>query len=148
MKHPKEMNGLEFLTAMCAGQIPPASISETIPMQPVEVAEGYIKFEVQADQRHLNPLGGVHGGFAATVLDTVTGCAIHTLLEAGVGYGTIDLNVKMCRPIPHNQELKAIGKSINLSKNLGISEGQILDDEGRIYAHATATCMIFHHSDH
>lgn len=54
----------------------------------------------------------------------------------------------MYRPIPHNQELKAIGKAINLSKNLGISEGQILDDEGRIYAHATATCMIFRNSDH
>ena len=66
MKHPKDMNGLEFLTAMRTGQIPPPSISETMPMQPVEVAEGFIEFEVQADHRHLNPLGGVHGGFAAT----------------------------------------------------------------------------------
>ncbi|QER39101.1 PaaI family thioesterase [Acinetobacter suaedae] len=142
MKHPKDMNGLEFLTAMCEGRIPTASISETIPMQPLEVAEGYIKFGVQADHRHLNPLGGVHGGFAATVLDSVTGCAIHTLLEAGVGYGTIDLNVKMCRPIPQNQKLIATGNMINLSKNLGISEGKIVDTEGKLYAYATATCMI------
>lgn len=142
MKHPKEMNGLEFLTAMCEGHIPPASISETIPMQPLEVGEGYIKFEVQADQRHLNPLGGIHGGFAATVLDSVTGCAVHTLLDAGIGYGTIDLNIKMCRPIPKNQKLIAIGTIINISKNLGISEGKIIDAEGKLYAYATATCMI------
>ena len=142
MKHPKDMNGLEFLTAMRTGQIPPPSISETMPMQPVEVAEGFIEFEVQADHRHLNPLGGVHGGFAATVLDSVTGCAVHTMLEAGVGYGTIDLNIKMCRPIPRNQKLIAVGTIINISKNLAISEGKIVDSEGKLYAHATATCMI------
>ncbi|KCX23124.1 PaaI family thioesterase, partial [Acinetobacter baumannii] len=90
----------------------------------------------------LNPLGGVHGGFAATVLDSVTGCAVHTMLPAGVGYGTIDLNVKMCRPLPQNQVLIATGKVINLSKNLGISEGKITDEEGKLYAYATATCMI------
>lgn len=84
----------------------------------------------------------MHGGFAATVLDSVTGCAIHTLLEASVGYGTIDLNIKMCRPIPKNVELTAIGTVINISKNLGISEGKIIDDNGKLYAHATATCMI------
>ncbi|EPG6727642.1 PaaI family thioesterase, partial [Acinetobacter baumannii] len=86
--------------------------------------------------------GGVHGGFAATVLDSVTGCAVHTMLPAGVGYGTIDLNVKMCRPLPQNQVLIATGKVINLSKNLGISEGKITDEEGKLYAYATATCMI------
>lgn len=140
--NPKEMTGLQLLQAMCAGKIPPASISETIPMQPYEVSEGSISFKAKADARHLNPLGGVHGGFAATVLDSVTGCAIHTLLEAGVGYGTIDLNIKMCRPIPKDVELTAIGTVINISKNLGISEGKIIDDNGKLYAHATATCMI------
>ncbi|ATO19969.1 phenylacetic acid degradation protein [Acinetobacter sp. LoGeW2-3] len=139
----KNLSGLQIMQEMCKGNLPMPSMATTIPMSPSEVELGHVTFLVKADERHLNPMGGVHGGFAATVLDTVTGCAIHTLLEAGVGYGTIDLNVKMCRPIPHNQELKAVGKSINLSKNLGISEGQILDDEGRIYAHATATCMIF-----
>ena len=142
MKHPKEMTGLEFLQAMCDGDIPRASISETIPMDLHEISSGTASFKVKADQRHLNPLGGVHGGFAATVLDSVTGCAIHTLLDAGVGYGTIDLNIKMCRPIPLNKELLAIGQMINISKNLGISEGKIIDEDGKLYAHATATCMI------
>ncbi len=142
MKHPKEMTGLEFLQAMVDGHIPRASISETIPMDLHQISEGTASFNVKADKRHLNPLGGVHGGFAATVLDSVTGCAVHTLLEAGVGYGTIDLNIKMCRPIPLDKELLAIGQVINMSKNLGISEGKIVDEEGKLYAHATATCMI------
>ncbi|RZH27532.1 PaaI family thioesterase [Acinetobacter pittii] len=142
MKNPMEMTGLEFLQAMVEGHIPPASISKTIPMQPTEISEGSVTFKAQADQNHLNPLGGVHGGFAATVLDSVTGCAVHTMLPAGVGYGTIDLNVKMCRPIPQNQALIATGKVINLSKNLAISEGKIIDEEGKLYAYATATCMI------
>ena len=142
MKNPMEMTGLEFLQAMIEGHIPPASISKTIPMQPTEISEGSVTFKAQVDHNHLNPLGGVHGGFAATVLDSVTGCAVHTMLPAGVGYGTIDLNVKMCRPIPQNQALIATGKVINLSKNLGISEGKIIDEEGKLYAYATATCMI------
>ncbi len=137
-----EMTGLELLQAMIEGHIPPASISKTIPMQPTEISEGSVTFTAQADHNHLNPLGGVHGGFAATVLDSVTGCAVHTMLPAGVGYGTIDLNVKMCRPLPQNQVLIATGKVINLSKNLGISEGKITDEEGKLYAYATATCMI------
>ncbi|EPQ2017823.1 PaaI family thioesterase [Acinetobacter baumannii] len=142
MKNPMEMTGLEFLQAMIEGHIPPASISKTIPMQPTEISEGSVTFKAQADHNHLNPLGGVHGGFAATVLDSVTGCAVHTMLPAGVGYGTIDLNVKMCRPLPQNQVLIATGKVINLSKNLGIPEGKITDEEGKLYAYATATCMI------
>ena len=144
----KNLSGLQLMQEMLKGNLPMPSMATTIPMSASEVELGHVTFLVKADERHLNPMGGIHGGFASTVLDTVTGCAIHTLLEADVGYSTIDLNVKMCRPIPHNQELKAIGKSINLSKNLGISEGQILDEEGRIYAHATATCMIFRNSDH
>ncbi|WP_296281698.1 PaaI family thioesterase [uncultured Acinetobacter sp.] len=142
MKHPKEMTGLEFLQAMVAGHIPRASISETIPMDLFEISNGQASFKVKADQRHLNPLGGVHGGFAATVLDSATGCAVHTTLEAGVGYGTIDLNVKMCRPVPKDTELLAIGSVINSSKNLVISEGKLVDEDGKLYAHATATCMI------
>ncbi|MGC3820008.1 PaaI family thioesterase [Acinetobacter sp. G11] len=140
--NPKEMTGLQLLQAMCDGRIPAPSMSETIPMQPYEVSEGTICFKVKANHHHLNPLGGVHGGFAATVLDSVTGCAVHSMLEAGAGYGTIDLNIKMCRPISQDQQLLAIGKVINISKNLGISEGEIVDENGKLYAHATATCMI------
>ena len=139
----QNLTGLEILQAMHAGQIPPPSMSETIPMLPTRVEKGLVEFKVQADARHLNPMGGVHGGFAATVLDSVTGCAVFSMLEAGIGYGTIDLNVKMCRPIQQNIELTAIGEMLNLSRNLGIAEGKIVDQDGKLYAHATATCMIY-----
>ena len=87
-------------------------------------------------------MGSVYGGFAAMVLDSVNGCAVFSMLEAGLSYTTIDLNVKMCCPITFNTELKAIARTINLSKNLGIAEAQLLDQDGKLYAHATATCMI------
>lgn len=139
----KNLSGLQIMQEMCNSNLPMPSMATTIPMKPTLIESGQVTFEVQADQHHLNPLGGVHGGFAATVLDTVTGCAIHTVLEAGAGYGTIDLNIKMCRPIPQNRPLTAIGQLINTSKNLAISEGKIIDEDGKLYAHATATCMIF-----
>jgi len=101
-----------------------------------------VKFTARADKRHLNPLGGVHGGFAATVLDSVTGCAVHTMLDAGVGFGTVDLNVKMLKAIPLDRELTAEGRVIHLSRSLGVSEGSIRDAEGVLFAHATATCAI------
>lgn len=138
----KNLSGFEMIKAMMDGKIPPPTMSQTIPMRPTLIERGEITFEVQADQHHLDPLGNVHAGFAATVLDTVTGCAIHTLLEAGAGYGTADLNIKICRPIPQNKPLNAIGKVINLSEKLGISEGKIIDENGELYAYATAACLI------
>lgn len=136
------MTGVELLTAMANGRLPPPSISEIIPMAMDSIEKGIVRFTVKADSRHLNPLGGVHGGFAATVLDSVTGCAVHSVLDAGIGYGTIDLTIKMIRPIPRDVRLYAEGRVINVSKNLGISEGDIKDLEGKLYAHATCTCSI------
>ncbi|MFL9863713.1 PaaI family thioesterase [Paraburkholderia fungorum] len=136
------MSGLELLRAGAAGDLPRASISETIPMDLDEVESGYVKITARADNRHLNPLGGVHGGFAATVLDSVTGCAVHTMLEAGVGYGTIDLHVKMLRPVPRDVDLVGEGRVIHLSKSLGVAEGTLKTPDGKIVAHASATCLI------
>lgn len=137
-----EMSGLELMQAMVAGHIPPAAIAQTIPMKGVLAEEGKVVFEAMADARHLNPLGGVHGGFAATIMDSVTGCAVHTMLEAGVGYGTIDLNVKMLKAVPQNTKLLAEGNVVHVSKSLAVSEGTLKDDAGTLYAYATATCMI------
>lgn len=138
----KNLSGLQIMQEMCNGNIPMPSMATTIPMSASEVELGHVTFIVKADDRHLNPMGSVHGGFAATVLDSVTGCAVFSMLEAGLSYTTIDLNVKMCRPVPLNTKLKAVAKIINISKSLGIAEGQLIDDEGKLYAHATATCMI------
>ena len=140
--NPATMTGLELMQSMLDGLIPAPSISTTIPMQGVLVESGKVVFQARADQRHLNPLGAVHGGFAATVMDTVTGCAVHTLLGAGDGYGTIDLNVKMMRPVPRDIDLIAEGRVLNVSKSLAVSEGTLKDAEGKLYAHATATLML------
>jgi uncharacterized protein (TIGR00369 family) len=140
--NPAKMSGLEILQAMAEGIFPHPSICHTMPMQCVDISEGQVHFSVQADDRHLNPMGGVHGGFAATVLDSVTGCATHTTLVAGESYGTVDLNVKMVRPIPKDTELHAKGKVLNVSKTVAISEGEIRDAAGKLYAHCTATCVI------
>jgi uncharacterized protein (TIGR00369 family) len=136
------MSGLELLTAMSEGVLPAPSITQTVPMTMDVIDKGAVKFTVKADSRHLNPLGGVHGGFAATVLDSVTGCAVHSTLDAGISFGTIDLNIKMMRPIPINTHLITQGRVINISKNLGVSESDIKDAEGKLYAHATCTCRI------
>ena len=111
-------------------------------MKFVSVEKGVAIFEATADDRHINPLGGVHGGFAATVMDSVTGCAVHSMLDAGVGYGTIDLNVKMLKAVPKDKALKAEGRVISMSNSLGVSEGKLIDETGKIYAYASATCMI------
>ncbi|MDZ4299152.1 MAG: PaaI family thioesterase [Moraxellaceae bacterium] len=142
MLNPAEMTGLEVMQAFINGEFPAPGIAKTIPMTPTEVELGRVVFIATADERHTNPLGGVHGGFAATVLDSVTGCATHTMLKAGEGYGTTDLSIKMCRPIPFGVKLIAEGKVINTGRSLVISEGYLCDEEGKLYAHATATNMI------
>lgn len=136
--------GLEIMQAMLAGIVPMAAIAKVVPMQGVSVSHGALEFSARADDTHTNPLGGVHGGFAATVLDSVTGCVTHTVLGAGVGYSTIDLHVKMLRAVPKFVTLKATAKVINQSSNLVVSEGSLFDPEGRLLAHAIATCMVLH----
>jgi uncharacterized protein (TIGR00369 family) len=135
-------SGLELMQAFMAGDGRLASICQTMAMRPVEVSLGFVVFEATPDARHLNPVGGVHGGYACTVLDSVTGCAVHTMLEAGVGYGTVDLAVKMLRPLKVGQVYRAQGRVLNVSTRLGVSEGSILDRDGKLVAHATCSCLI------
>ena len=138
----EKMTGIEILHAILKGELPHPTMSESIPMKIMLVEKGKVVFNAIANDMHLNPQGGVHGGFAATVLDSVTGCAVHTLLGSGVAYGTIDLNIKMLRPVPKDEKLIAEGIVINLSKSLGISEGTLKSEKGKLYATSTATCMI------
>ena len=136
------MTGLQLLQAMRDGQFPHPSICQTMPMRATEVEMGRVLFEATANKSHTNPLGMVHGGFASTVIDSVTGCACHTVLAAGAGYGTVDLNVKMVRPIPFDTPLRAEGRVINAGKRVIIAEGDIKDADGKIYAHGSATCIV------
>ena len=140
--NPATLTGLQLLQAAAAGQLPRASISDTMGMTGLTAEEGRIVIRARADERHLNALGGVHGGFAAAVLDTVTGCAVHTLLGPGVGYGTVDLGVKMLRPVPRGEDLVAEGRVTHLSRSLGVAEGTLRDAAGKLLASASATCFI------
>lgn len=140
--NPLDMSGLDLLRAAVAGTFPPSSMASTIPMAFAAVDPGYVRVRAHADERHLNPLGGVHGGFAASVLDSVTGCAVHSMLEAGVGYGTIDLQIKMLRPVPRGEELVAEGRAVHVSRNIATSEGTLKTQDGKLLATATATCFL------
>jgi len=136
------MNGIEQLKAMLAGEIPPPSMVKTMSSELVDVEDGFVRFIVKADDRLLNLMGGVHGGFSATVIDTITGCAVSTLLDEETAFATTDLNVKMIRPIQVGQELIAEGRVINRSRRLAVADGKIIDENGKIFAIGSASCMI------
>ncbi|MDO8268901.1 MAG: PaaI family thioesterase [Moraxellaceae bacterium] len=139
---PTSMTGLEVLQAILAGKLPMPSIAETMPMQVIEIGKGFVKFTAKADKRHLNPAGGVHGGFFATVLDSVLGNAVFSELEAGIGYGTVDLAVKMLAPLPMDEEVIAEARVVHLSRRMGVAEGTIRNQSGKLIAHGTTTCLI------
>ena len=141
----KELSGLQLLQMMADKKLPSPSISKTIPMDfsNSPLKEGSVEFECRPNETHLNTLGGVHGGFIATVLDSAASCAIHTALDKGMGYGTTDLNVKMMRPLQPDTIYKVSGKTINVSRRLGVAEAELRDETGKIYAHATVSCMLF-----
>ncbi len=134
--------GLKFLTAHVADPERRASIFTTMGMEEATFATGHAVIHARADRRHLNPMGGVHGGFAATVIDSVTGTAVHTMLDEGVSFATIDLSVKMLRPIPQDEDVMAEGRVTSMTRSLGIAEATIRDRAGRLLASGSATCFI------
>lgn len=137
-----QYTGLEFLTAVKKGEIPYAPMAKTIPMKLVDVQEGYVVYEVTPGEENINLQGGVHGGFCATVLDSVTGGVAHSLMEKGNRFATVDLNIKMIRPMQVGKTYRGIGHLINAGRTLVMTEGRIIDENDKIYAHATVTLMI------
>ena len=142
MQNHNALNGLEYMQAVVAKEIPMPPMAETIPMQCIAADAGAVTFSARADDRHLNRANNVHGGFTATVMDSVTSCALRTALEAGAGFVTIELNVKLLRPVPSHVELRAEGKLINVSRRLGTAEARLFDDKGKLCAHSTATFVV------
>ena len=142
MKEPIEMAGLEYFEAMVRGELPHAEMAGVIPMRFVAAGHGYIRLTARADARHTNPYGSVHGGFAATVLDSAGACAVQAALEAGIGSTTIDLHVKYLRPLPQDTLLVVEAGVTNLSRRLGIADATLKDEAGKLYATAAITCMI------
>lgn len=136
--------GLDLLRGMMAGELPRAPIADVLNFRPVEAEAGRVVFEGTPTPAFFNPIGSIHGGWAATLLDSCVGCAVHSLLPAGKGYTTVELKINFVRPVmPDGTRLRAEGKVIHVGGRVGTAEGRLTDAAGRLYAHATTTCLIF-----
>ncbi|MES2321547.1 MAG: PaaI family thioesterase [Pseudomonadota bacterium] len=140
----RSRSGMEFLNGIGSGALPPAPIAELLGITPISVEPGLTIFQATPSLAHYNPSGVVHGGFAATLLDTAVGCAIHSLLPAGKGYTTLELKVNYIRAMTDKTgPVRAEAKVVNLGGQVGIAEGRITDANGKLYAFATTTCLVF-----
>ncbi|MDQ6886095.1 MAG: PaaI family thioesterase [Gemmatimonadota bacterium] len=138
------MSGLDYLQAMMRGEIPPPPIAHLMDMRPVEAERGRVVFSVQPAEFHYNPIGVVHGGLAATLLDSAMGCAVHSTLPAGVRYTTLDLQLHFVRAITAaTGALRCEGTVVHQGSRVMTTEGRVTDASGRLYAHGSGTCMIF-----
>ena len=136
--------GMQAMQAMLSGEMPYSHIAETLDFSLIEVAPGSATFQGTPQLKHYNPLGSVHGGWYATLLDSAVGCAIHTMMPAGRGYTTAELSINIVRAASFKSgPLRAIGKVIHCGKQLATAEGRIVGADGKLYAHATTTCLVF-----
>jgi uncharacterized protein (TIGR00369 family) len=136
------LTGLQMLEALRDRRMTGASIAQTMPMQVTQVTQGQITIVVTPDARHLNPAGMVHGGFAATCLDTAAALALFSSLDANVPYSTVDLNIKYVRPLAQDVQFIVTGRLLERTRNLGICSAEIHDAAGKLHALASATLMI------
>jgi uncharacterized protein (TIGR00369 family) len=138
------MSGLEALRAIMAGELPPPPIALLLGIGPVEVAAGRAVFAAEPDERHYNPIGLVHGGLAATLLDSAMGCAVQTTLPAGADYTTLELKVNFTRPITRETgRVLCEGEVVHRGGRVATAEGRVIAERtGKLLAHGTTTCLI------
>lgn len=137
-----EPSGLKALRALIRGELPAPSIGQTMGLSAVEVEAGRIVLEAKPDERHLNPAGAVHGGFAATCLDGAAALALFSTLEVQTPHATVDLNVKYVRPLTPGQAYVATGWVVERTRSVAICDAQLTDAAGKLYAKATTTFLI------
>lgn len=139
----RKMSGLEYLNAMDSGEIPPPPIIKTMDLTLDKIEKGRISFGFMPEEFHYNPIGTVHGGVIATILDSAMGCTIHSVLEEGIGYTTLELKINYLKAVTVDSgKLTAVGKIIHAGKSTALVEAQLVDENGNVYAHAVSTCMI------
>jgi uncharacterized protein (TIGR00369 family) len=137
------LTGLQMLEAIVAGTLPSPPIGATMGFRLVEVAPGRAVFEGAAGPHLLNPLGGVHGGVALTLIDSAAGCAVHSELPAGVGYTTVETKVNFTRPIPPDgSPVRCEGRVVSRGRQIATAEARLLSPEGKVLAHGTSTLII------
>lgn len=137
-------DGLTFLRLLIDGKLPPPPIMQTLDFRLVAADQGRVRFEAEPQFKHYNPIGVVHGGFAMTMLDSALGCAVHSTLEKGEAYTTLEFKINLVRPLTKNTgNVIAEGRIVHRGRTVATSEGEIKDEAGKLYAHATTTCMVF-----
>ena len=137
------LNGLQTLRAMIDGRLPAAPIAATLGFRLVEVEPGRALFEGETGPHLLNPLGSVHGGWALTLIDSATGCALHSELDPGVGYSTVETKVNFVRPIAADLgTVRCEGRVLSRGRRLATAEAQLRSADGKLLAHGTSTLMI------
>jgi uncharacterized protein (TIGR00369 family) len=138
------MPGLEYMRALVSGEMPPPPIAVTLRFVPIEVEEGRAVFAADPGEEHYNPLGVVHGGYAATLLDSAMGCAVHTTLPAGVAYTSLGVEAKYVRPITRDTgRVVCEAKVVYRGRRQATAEAVVTAaDSGKVLAHGTSTCMI------
>ena len=144
----KRISGLEYLKALQSGELPPPPIAVLMGMWITEVSEGRVVFAAEPAEYHYNPLGTVHGGMMATLLDSALGCVVQSMLPAGTGYTTVELKVNYLRPITvMTGTVYCEGKIIYVGGRVATAEGRLTDAQGKLYAHGTTTCLIMRSSN-
>ncbi|MEJ8836701.1 PaaI family thioesterase [Ramlibacter sp. AN1133] len=137
-------SGLQVMQAMLRGELPGPPIMRTLDFLLVEAGEGHAVFQGTPGPAHANPMGGVHGGWYATLLDSALGCAVHTMMPAGRGYTTAELSINLVRAIgPKVRRVRAEGKVVHCGRQLATAEARLAGPDGALYAHATTTCLVF-----
>ncbi|GGZ92268.1 phenylacetic acid degradation protein [Streptomyces subrutilus] len=137
-------SGLDFLRDLRAGRLPVPPLGATLGFTLTEVEHGRAVFSMVPGEEHYNPIGSVHGGVYATLLDSAAGCAVQSTLPPGMGYTSLDLNVKFLRRITVDTgAVRAVGTVINAGRQTALAQAQLLDAADRVLAHATSTCMLF-----
>jgi uncharacterized protein (TIGR00369 family) len=140
----RAMDGLTLFKGLLEGRFPAPPIGKALGFRVSEVELGRVVFDYTPVFDHYNPLGTVHGGIAATLLDSVMGCCIHSTLKAGIGFTTLEIKVNYVRAMTDKTgPVKAEGKVINVGARIGTSEGKLYDGAGKLLAHGTTTCLIF-----
>lgn len=138
------LDGLAQLKAIEEGLVPPPPVMHTVDVCGFEAEAGRVTVSMRAQSFHYNPLGMVHGGMISTLLDTAAACAVHSTLAVGEGYTSLDLNVKFLRAVTMDTGVvRAIGTVVNRGRRTALAEAQLLDEDDRLMAHATSSCMIF-----
>ncbi|WP_121965211.1 PaaI family thioesterase [Myroides sp. N17-2] len=144
LEEAKKLNGYDYLMNVLEGNLPMAPIQKTISSRLVSVEKGQVVFELRGEEFHYNQIGTVHGGTISTILDSAIGCSLLSTLEVGESFTSLDLKVNFLRKITaESPALKTKTKIIHKGKTTAYLECELVDEEGKLYAHAVSNCMIF-----